>query len=51
MKPEISPEPSPEDREALEEALRRLLEPPTSPRGAWWRTGVEENVGDAEPEA
>jgi hypothetical protein len=51
MKPEINPEPSPEDRAALEEALRRLLEPPVSPLSAWWRIGVEENVGDADPEA
>jgi hypothetical protein len=50
MKPEINPEPSPEDREALEEALRRLLGLPANPRSAWWRSGVEENVGDAEPE-
>ncbi len=42
MKPEINPEPSPEEREALEEALRRLLEPPANPRSAWWRSGVEE---------
>jgi hypothetical protein len=48
VKPEINPEPSPEDREALEEALRRLLEPPANPRSAWWRSGVEENVSEEE---
>jgi hypothetical protein len=49
MKPEINPEPPPEDREALEEALRRLLDPPAGPRSAWWRSGVEENVSEEEP--
>lgn len=44
MKPEITPEPTPEEREALEEALARLLESPPEPRTPWWRRGVEENV-------
>jgi hypothetical protein len=48
MKPEITPEPSPEEREALEEALARLLEPPSEPRTPWWRRGVEENVAEEE---
>jgi hypothetical protein len=48
MKPEITPEPPPEEREALEEALGRLLEPPPEPRTTWWRRGVEENVAEEE---
>jgi hypothetical protein len=48
MKPEIAPEPSPEEREALEEALARLLEPPRDPRSPWWRRGVEDSVADPE---
>jgi hypothetical protein len=46
VKPDITPEPSAEQREALEEALGRLLEPPPEPRTAWWRTGVEENLSE-----
>jgi hypothetical protein len=48
LKPEITPEPTPREREALEEALARLLEPPPEPRGAWWQRGVEENVAEEE---
>jgi hypothetical protein len=50
MKPEFDPEPTPEEREALEAALGRLLEPPAEPRTAWWRRGVDESVGEEEPE-
>jgi hypothetical protein len=45
MEFEIGPEPSPEEREALERALAR---PPPDPRGAWWRAGVEESLVDGE---
>jgi len=48
MKTEITPEPAPEEREALEEALARLLEPPPEPRTPWWWRGVEENVAEEE---
>jgi hypothetical protein len=48
VKPEITPEPPSEEREALEEALARLLELPSEPRTAWWRRGVEENVAEEE---
>jgi hypothetical protein len=41
---EIFPEPPPAEREALEEAIARLLEPPVDPRSAWWREGVRESV-------
>jgi hypothetical protein len=39
-----SPEPTPEEREALERALARLVAERDDPRGAWWRAGVEESV-------
>lgn len=47
---EIKPEPSPEEREALELALARLLAQPDDPRSAWWREGVGENLSDSEAE-
>ena len=50
MELEITPEPSPEERAALERALARLLEEPGDPRGAWWREGIRENVTDPEAE-
>jgi hypothetical protein len=43
------PEPTPEEREALERALERLLAERADPRSAWWREGVLESVSD-EPE-
>jgi hypothetical protein len=36
---DVTPEPSPEELEALRLALAR---PPDDPRGAWWREGVRE---------
>jgi plasmid stabilization system protein ParE len=50
VKPKFDPEPTPEEREALEEALRRLLDPPAEPRSAWWRRGIEENLEEGEEE-
>ena len=45
------PEPTPEEREALDRALARLLAEPVEPRTAWWRAGVEESVSpEAEPD-
>jgi hypothetical protein len=44
MEHEIAPEPSPEEREAIDEALARLLADPGDPRGAWWREGVRERT-------
>jgi uncharacterized protein YbcV (DUF1398 family) len=44
---EISPEPSPEERDAIEGALRRLLARDASPpayASAWWKAGVREAV-------
>ena len=43
------PEPTPEEREALERALARLLTERTDPRGVWWREGVQESLSP-EPE-
>jgi len=45
------PEPTAEEREALEQALERALAERGDPRGAWWRVGVEESVfPDPEPD-
>jgi hypothetical protein len=41
---EITPEPSEEEREALEQALARLLEEPAEARSGWWREGIRESV-------
>jgi hypothetical protein len=41
---EIIPEPSPQDEEAIEAALARLLAERTDPYSAWWRAGVRENL-------
>lgn len=50
MQLEIEPEPTPEEREALAQALAARSAPPADPRGAWWREGVRENVSpEAEP--
>lgn len=46
MTPNFDPEPTPEEREALEIALARLLQPPAEPRSAWWRRGIEEGLED-----
>jgi hypothetical protein len=47
----ISPEPSPEDREALERALALLVSEAPDERGAWWRQGVRENLSPEEEPA
>ena len=45
------PEPSPEEREALERALAPLLAEETDARSAWWREGVRESLeGEGEPD-
>lgn len=48
---EIVPEPTEEERAALEEALARLLEGPRDPRGEWWRAGVRETLSPEEESA
>ena len=45
------PEPTPEEREALDRALERALAERGDGRGAWWREGVQESVSaEEEPE-
>lgn len=46
MRPDFEPEPTPEEREALEAALARLLQKPVEARSAWWRRGLEEALED-----
>jgi hypothetical protein len=41
---EWTPEPTSEEREALERALAQLLVERDDHRAAWWRAGVEESV-------
>jgi hypothetical protein len=43
---EINPEPTPDERKALDEALARLLAEPAQPRSSWWREGVREALSD-----
>jgi hypothetical protein len=48
---EVTPEPTREEREALERALERLLEEDAHPAYAsrWRARGVAENLGDGPP--
>jgi hypothetical protein len=46
MRLEITPEPSPDERVALERALARLLEEPEEQGSAWWREGIRENLAE-----
>jgi hypothetical protein len=48
MELDVTPQPSPEEEEAIEAALTRLLEPSGEPRSAWWRAGVEESLDPLE---
>jgi hypothetical protein len=48
MNREIRPEPSPEELEAIEEALARLTAPPADSRSAWWRAGIDEDLSEQE---
>ena len=53
MRYEISPEPDPNEREALEAALARLLaaeEKPAPYRSRWREAGLRESVEDEEEE-
>ena len=50
MEPEIRPEPTTEEREAIDDALARLLLEWPETRSQWWREGVREAVtGEGEP--
>jgi hypothetical protein len=44
MEHDWSPQPTPEEREALDHALERFLAERVDRRGAWWREGVRESV-------
>ena len=44
MELEITPDPPPDECDAVAEALARLLEGPRDARSAWWRLGVRENL-------
>jgi len=46
---ELTPEPTPEEREALERALAGVVDAVPDPRGAWWRAGLREALR-SEPE-
>jgi hypothetical protein len=48
MRREVVPEPPEGEREALDEALARLLAEPEDPYGAWWRAGVRETISPEE---
>ena len=51
MEHEILPEPPEGEREALDEALARLLAEPEDPYNDWWRAGVRETLNpEEEPE-
>jgi hypothetical protein len=51
MEREIVPEPPEEEREALDEALARLLAKPEDPYSDWWRSGVRETLNPEEEPA
>ena len=44
MELDVTPKPSPEEEEAIDAALARLLEPAEEPRSVWWRDGIEESL-------
>jgi hypothetical protein len=46
---EITPEPAPDEREALERALESVADEAPDPRGAWWRAGLSESLS-SEPQ-
>jgi hypothetical protein len=46
---EFTPEPTPEEREALERALHGVPDGMPDPRGAWWRAGLRDALR-SEPE-
>lgn len=48
MDPQIVPEPSAEEREALDRALARLLVETPDQYSAWWRAGIRETLNPEE---
>ena len=51
MEREIVPEPPEGEREALDEALARLLAERADPYSEWWRAGVRETLNPEEEPA
>ena len=51
MDVEIRPEPPEAEREALDEALARLLAEEADPRSDWWRAGLRETLSPEEESA
>jgi hypothetical protein len=47
---EIDPEPTPEERAAIEAAVAQVQAERERAPGAWWEAGVRENVADDEEE-
>lgn len=41
---EITPDPTPEERAAIEAALEAMSEPDGTGSGAWWEAGLLESV-------
>jgi hypothetical protein len=50
MELEINPEPTPEERAAIQAALAELLAPPSQTRSAWWASGITDAPDDNEGE-
>lgn len=48
MELRITPEPSPEERAALERAIASLVEEGADARSDWWREGVREGLSEEE---
>ena len=46
MNVEITPEPTPEERAAIEAALEQLAEDEAGSPGSWWEAGLRESVED-----
>jgi hypothetical protein len=44
MEARIVPEPPEDERQALDEALARLLAEPDDPYSGWWRAGARESI-------
>jgi hypothetical protein len=51
MRREITPDPSPEEIEAIEEALARVIASPPDHRSPWWRAGLAEELSEEEERA
>jgi hypothetical protein len=51
MEPEFVPEPPPDERAAIDEALARLLADRPDPYSGWWREGVREMLSPEEEPA